>query len=45
MAGYGWLKRWRTISRDKVMRLLIWIGLAGILLIAVSEIDVFGNKK
>ena len=44
MAGYGWLKRWRAISRDKVIRLLMWIGLTGILLIAVSEIDFSRNK-
>lgn len=37
MARYGWIKRWQTWSKDKWMRLLIWLGLVGILLIAVSE--------
>lgn len=37
MARYGWMKRWQTWNKDKVMRLLLWIGLAGIALIAVSE--------
>lgn len=38
MARDGWLKRWRTLSRDKVMRLLVIVGLVGILLIALSEL-------
>lgn len=37
MARDGWLKRWKTLSKDKAVRLLLWLGLAGILLIAVSE--------
>ena len=32
-----WLKRWQKPSKDKVMRLLLWIGLAGMVLIALSE--------
>ncbi len=38
MARDGWLKQWRTLSRDKVMRLLVVVGLVGILLIALSEL-------
>ena len=38
MGRYGWLKRWQSWSKDKVVRYLLWIGLAGILLIALSEI-------
>ena len=38
MGKYGWLKRWQSWSRDKVVRYLLWIGLAGILLIALSEV-------
>lgn len=38
MGRNGWLKRWQTLSRDKVMRLLLVLGLAGILLIALSEL-------
>ena len=39
MAKYGWLRWWRTWNKDKVMRLLLWLGLAGILLIGISEIS------
>lgn len=38
MGRYGWLKRWQSWSKDKVVRYLLWIGLAGIFLIALSEI-------
>ena len=38
MEWKGWLKRWRHMSKDKVTRLLLVIGLAGVLLIALSEI-------
>ena len=38
MGRYGWLKRWQSWSKDKVVRYLLWIGLAGIVLIALSEI-------
>ena len=38
MGRYGWLKRWQNWSKDKVVRYLLWIGLAGIVLIALSEI-------
>ena len=38
MGKLGWLKRWQIGSRDKAMRWLLWIGLAGMLLIALSEI-------
>ena len=37
MGTNGWLKGWRIRSKDTVMRLLIGVGLVGILLIAVSE--------
>lgn len=37
MARDGWLKRWRTLGRDRVVRLLLILGLAGMLLIALSE--------
>ena len=37
MARDGWLKWWQAVNRDKVMRLLLVLGLAGILLIALSE--------
>ena len=45
MARCGWLTRWRSWSKDKVMRWLLWIGLAGILLIALSEIFPRGEKE
>lgn len=38
MGKYGWLRRWQTWNKDKIMRLLLWLGLAGILLIGVSEV-------
>ena len=38
MGRLGWLKRWKIGSRDKVVRWLLWIGLVGMLLIALSEI-------
>ncbi len=37
MARYRWITWWQMWNKDKVMRLLIWIGLTGIVLIAVSE--------
>ena len=37
MARYGWMRWWKTWNKDKVMRLLIWVGLVGMVLIAVSE--------
>ena len=37
MGNNGWLKRWQSWNKDKRIRLLLWVGLAGILLIAVSE--------
>lgn len=43
MGRYGWLTRWKSWSKDKVMRYLLWLGLAGILLIAVS--DLFPRRK
>ena len=38
MEWQGWLKRWRHMSKDKVTRLLLFVGLAGMLLIALSEV-------
>lgn len=38
MGKYGWLKMWQNWNKDKVVRILLWAGLAGILLIAVSEL-------
>lgn len=38
MGRYGWVTRWQSWNKDKVVRYLLWIGLAGILLIALSEI-------
>ena len=38
MARDGWLKRWCTLGRDKVLRLLLILGLVGMLLIALSEL-------
>ena len=45
MGRYGWLTFWRAWNRDKTIRLLLWIGLAGILLIAVSELFPRRDKK
>lgn len=44
MARDGWWKRWRNLSRDRVMRWLLWMSLVGILLIGVSEIWPSRNK-
>lgn len=38
MARDGWLKWWQTFGRDKGIRLLMTVGLIGILLIALSEL-------
>lgn len=37
MARYGWIKRWQSWGKDKWMRLLIGVGLVGMVLIAASE--------
>ena len=38
MARDGWLKRWRTLGKDKTVRLLVAVGLVGVLLIGLSEL-------
>lgn len=43
MAGIGMTERWKSLrtrwlSKDKTMRLLLWVGVAGILLIGLSEL-------
>ena len=45
MARDGWLKRWQSLSRDKVMRVLLVLGLVGILLIALSEVRPARNRR
>lgn len=38
MGKYGWLKSWQNWNKDKVVWILVWVGLAGVLLLAVSEL-------
>lgn len=43
MAGFGLTERWkewrtRLLGKDKTVRVLLWVGVAGILLIGISEL-------